>query len=602
VACRGRRHLRGFGFLALGAVVALLVGGPGSFGSDSVAGAAPADATVSSFMAAPSSLSSSGGQVKLSAQVTGATSCEFSSNPTIAGLPVSVACSNGKVKTTVTVPSSVATVIETYRFTLTVTGASGPEATARAAVTEGHGGSPLAGVVSVTGGGYSYCALLSTSAVVCWGSNYYGQLGNGTTGGPDRYGYDSPQPVTGLSDAVSVSSDDDYGFCAVLSTGGVDCWGYNDFGQLGNGTTGGPDGEDGYDTPQAVIGLSDAVSVTSGDYYSVGSYCALLSTGGVDCWGYNYYGQLGNGTTGGPDGDGGYDTPQAVSGLSDAVSVSSDGYEQLNSFCAVLSTGGVDCWGYNNWGELGNGTTGGPDGQDGYDTPQAVTGLSDAVSVSSETDDSFCALLSTGGVDCWGDNYAGELGDGRTGGPDGEDGDDKPRAVTGLSDAVSVSSDFIGSFCAVLSTGAVDCWGLNAEGELGNGTTGGPDGDYGYDTPQAVTGLSDAVSVSSNGNYGFCAVLSTGAVDCWGYNYYGELGNGTTGGPDGTGTPQAVTSLSDAVSVSSSNNIDGGYCAQLSSGRVDCWGYNANGELGNGTTGGPDGKGGYDTSHPVAAA
>ncbi len=108
--------------------------------------------------------------------------------------------------------------------------------------------------------------------------------------------------------------------------------------------------------------------------------------------------------------------------------------------------------------------------------------------------------------------------------------------------------------------------------------------------------------MSSNGNYGFCAVLSTGAVDCWGYNYYGELGNGTTGGPDGTGTPQAVTSLSDAVSVSSSNNIDGGYCAQLSSGRVDCWGYNANGELGNGTTGGPDGKGGYDTSHPVAAA
>ena len=147
----------------------------------------------------------------------------------------------------------------------------------------------------------------------------------------------------------------------------MDCWGFNDYGELGNGTTGGPDGEGGYDTPQAVSGLTDAVSLSSDGNFS---YCAALSTGAVDCWGYNDFGELGNGTTGGPDGEGGYDTPQTVTGLTDAVSLSSEaGY----SYCAVLSTGAGDCWGQDNYGELGNGTTRGPHGQYGYDKPTAVS-------------------------------------------------------------------------------------------------------------------------------------------------------------------------------------------------------------------------------------
>ncbi|MGD0394970.1 MAG: RCC1 repeat-containing protein, partial [Acidimicrobiales bacterium] len=102
----------------------------------------------------------------------------------------------------------------------------------------------------------SYCALLATGGLECWGDNFYGELGNGTTGGPDEEnGYDTPRPVTGITDAVSVVATEsgDVGYCAVLSTGGVECWGDNRFGELGNGTVGGPDGEDGYDTPQAVL-------------------------------------------------------------------------------------------------------------------------------------------------------------------------------------------------------------------------------------------------------------------------------------------------------------------------------------------------------------
>ena len=74
----------------------------------------------------------------------------------------------------------------------------------------------------------------------------------------------------------------------------------------------------------------------------------------------------------------------------------------------------------------------------------------------------------------------------------------------------------------MLATGGVDCWGYNPDGELGNGTTGGPDGPGGYDTPQAVTGITDA---DDDGDAaGYCAVLSAGGVDCWGYNLFGELG------------------------------------------------------------------------------
>ncbi len=207
----------------------------------------------------------------------------------------------------------------------------------------------------------------------------------------------------------------------MLSTGGVNCWGDNFYGDLGNGTFNGPHGAFGYNTPQAVSGLTDAVTVTSS--IDEPSYCAVLSTGGVKCWGDNYTGQLGNGTVDGTGDSGGsiygYDTPQTVSGLADVVSLASQSDDSQGSYCAVLTSGGVDCWGDNSWGQLGNGTTGGPDGAYGYDTPQGVTGISDVVSVVSDVAEGYCAVISTSGVDCWGANGAGQLGNGTTGaGPD----------------------------------------------------------------------------------------------------------------------------------------------------------------------------------------
>ena len=638
--------------------------------------------TVTNFSASPSTLPSSGGQVTLSANVTNATSCTFTSKPTIAGFVGSVPCSTGPVSTEETVPANVGKKAVSYKFALAVTGTKSVKATTTLSVaatavekinanlfigsanitptlTQGTfpsnivAGDPISGMgipagTTVTSNGLSsmilsntstrirqstltvelvskagrvalqtlvsdatggYCKVLSTGGVDCWGDNSYGELGNGTIGGPDGVGgYDTPQAVTGITDAASIYNNDNYinddGYCALLSTGGVDCWGDNSFGELGNGTIGGPDGANGYDTPQAVTGISNAVSLASDgsdDGYGDG-YCAVLSTGAVDCWGTNERGQLGIGAIDGPDGNEGYDTPQVVVGLTGAVSISGAGGDDStgDGYCALLSSGGVDCWGDNLSDTVGNGMSGGPDGVGGYDSPQAVSGLTTAVSLSTD-DSSYCAVLSNGGVDCWGNDYEGSLGGGVLG--NGATGNaDSPQAVSGITDAVSVSSDHDWGYCAVLSTGGVDCWGDNEFGQLGNGTIGGPGGeqtDPGYDTPQTVSSITDATSVFPAGS-SYCAVLATGGVDCWGANTNGELGNGTVGGPDGppdnyTGydTPQMVVGVTNAFSVEHD-------CAVLATGAVDCWGYNGDGEVGNGTIGGPDGADGYDTPQSVS--
>ena len=224
--------------------------------------------------------------------------------------------------------------------------------------------------------------------------------------------------------------------------------------------------------------------------------------------------------------------------LANVVSVASN--SGSSTYCALLSTGKVDCWGYNSNGELGNGTA------TSSDVPVAVLGITDAKAVAAESDgSSFCAVLLTGHLKCWGYNGDGELGNGTT------TTSEIPVSVKNITTATAVVGGYFG-FCALLLTKHLDCWGYNGNGELGNGTT------TNSDVPVAVHKITNTATLTS-GYHGYCALLLTSHVDCWGYGFDGELGNGTTTGSD---VPVTVAGISNAKAVASDNN-GGSSCALL---------------------------------------
>jgi alpha-tubulin suppressor-like RCC1 family protein len=342
------------------------------------------------------------------------------------------------------------------------------------------------GATSVAAGGDTSCAILKTGAVRCWGSNDDGQLGDGSTQG--RLG--TLTDIAGLSpgiEAVAVGS----GYaCALLSDGSIKCWGDNGAGQLGNGTT--TDSR----VPVAVLGLGGPASVLSvGRHHS----CAVVAGGGIKCWGGNFSGEVGDGSLQNAS------SAKAVLGLSDtAVAVSAGAYHS----CAALTSGVVQCWGENYSGQLGNGTT-----TDSL-APVTVASLESKAVAVSASDEHTCALLDTRTVQCWGDNYAGELGDGT------RSSSTMPVAVVGLSDNVVAIATASSDTCALLETGGIMCWGYAFYGETGNGSALGAA--TWQPSAQAVVGLTSGVRGIVGGSEHFCAVLESGWVKCWGVDSKGQ--------------------------------------------------------------------------------
>ncbi|HEY3821388.1 MAG TPA: hypothetical protein VGL81_29680 [Polyangiaceae bacterium] len=356
---------------------------------------------------------------------------------------------------------------------------------------------------AVAEGEFHSCALMADGSVQCWGDNSDGELGNGTTTNSS-----TPVAVSGLSGATAIAASV-YDTCALVSNGTVECWGDNQYGELGDGTS------TNSSTPVAVSGLSGVVAIAAGSFNT----CALLSDGTVECWGLASLGGLGDGTTSGPDACGGYPcstTPVAVSNLTGVKAIAAGN----GHACALLSDGTVQCWGYNFYGELGNGTSTNPT------TPVAVSALSGATAIAAGGYET-CALVSGGTVECWGSNPHGELGSGAIGSDScgGSPCSTTPQVVAGLSGvtAVGVGNSSAGPeyACALLSNGTVECWGDNYDGELGNGTT------TTSTSPVPVSELTGVTAVSVGG-YQTCAIRPGASEECWGFNGDGELGDGTT--------------------------------------------------------------------------
>ncbi len=366
-------------------------------------------------------------------------------------------------------------------------------------------------VTAIAAGDGHTCALTVGGEVKCWGGNGFGQLGDGTT--TNRL---TPVKVSELlSDITAIAAGGAHfspysaHTCAVTAAGGVTCWGNNQYGQLGDGTI------SQRLTPVDVVGLTSRVRwLAAGGYHT----CVLTAMGGAKCWGQDYFGQLGDGRP-----TWYYATPKDVSGLSSGVIAIMTGQWHT---CALTDRGEVKCWGDNHDGQLGDGTS------LTRNVPVNVSGLSNDVAAITTGGWHTCALTRGGGVKCWGNNPAGQLGDGTT------TQRLTPVDVSGLSSGVTAIT--AGGFhtCALTRAGGAKCWGGNDYGELGDGTT------TSRSTPVDVSGLTGDVAAIVAGINHTCALTHGGGVKCWGANEGGQLGDSTT---TNRNTPVDVVGLSSGL-------------------------------------------------------
>lgn len=292
------------------------------------------------------------------------------------------------------------------------------------------------GVVAVATGADHGCALTTAGGVKCWGSNLYGQLGDGTTVSRAR-----PADVVGLTRGVVALSLGDHHGCALLAAGGVSCWGYGGEGRLGNGGT-----TDAL-VPVPVTGLgAEVVALALGGAHG----CVLTRTGGARCWGDGDQGRLGDGTSTSSA------TPVDVAAApSDLLALAAGAAHT----CALARSGPLVCWGSNDDGRLGDGTT----------TARAlateVVGLTTRSVAVAAGGRHTCAIDEAGAARCWGRGTYGELGDGST------TTSSSPVSVVGLETPVTTIALGNRHGCAATTDGAVRCWGAGQRGQLGDGTT-----------------------------------------------------------------------------------------------------------------------------------
>lgn len=342
--------------------------------------------------------------------------------------------------------------------------------------------------------------------------------------------------------------------CRLTAAGAAFCWGDNSVGQLGIGYA----DYDGSTTPLPVVGGHTFVALSVGDSHT----CALTATGAAYCWGKGAGGQLGGGT-------------RPFTQAAPAPVIGGIAFEAISagwsSSCGLTAGGSAYCWGIGNYGQLGDGNSY-PGPTYGSATPVAVTGglTFVALSVSQGEPNHTCALTVAGEAYCWGNGSFGQLGIGTT--PFSQP---SPSLVLGGVSFMALSSG-LSHTCGLTPAGAAYCWGNGQFGRLGDGQMH-PSAPYGTTTPVPVVGGLTFSALSAGPN-STCAIAVNGAVYCWGYGIYGQLGLGPS--LANQSSPTAVSGGHTFTTISAGKDYN---CGLASTDAAYCWGYGGFGQLGNGT-------------------
>lgn len=394
----------------------------------------------------------------------------------------------------------------------------------------GHGGSTgsgAAGPTTLAGalvmGEHFSCAVVPGGVVRCWGSGNSGQLGNGSTADIGAKPGDMPPPDVALGGPVTAlfAGARANHVCALRADGALTCWGHNSHGQLGVGDSADVGDGPGEMPPPLVATGGAVVSLSAGTFHT----CALLASGAVRCWGANDDAQLGISFVDSKQdiGDEPGEMPPADLLLGGAALALAAGYRHT---CALVGSGAVRCWGTNDRGQLGYGDTLDV-GDDPGEMPPKDVNVGGAVTQLSAGADFNCALLDTGAVRCWGDNASGQVGAGSSAPFIGGAAGDMPRPDIDLGGPVTRVATGAKHACALMASGAVRCWGDNTVGQLGQGNQESRGGKPGDMPPPDVALGGKAVHLVAAGQR-TCAVMDTGSLRCWGDNGGGALGYGDT--------------------------------------------------------------------------
>ncbi len=331
----------------------------------------------------------------------------------------------------------------------------------------------------ITAGYKMTCGMRTSDELYCWGNNDYGQIGDGTS---ERR--DEPTPIATSLNWVSVTSMVDHN-CGILSSKLGVCWGNNDYGQIGDGTSERRDEP----TPIATnIGLN---KVSGGLEHS----CAILVTSEIECWGRNQFGQLGNGNRTKQS------IPIAINLQQTWVDITAGSYHT----CAINSSSHIYCWGLNQFGQLGDGTT------VNKDSPVRISGESIWTSISAGLYHT-CAINTSGDASCWGLNDQKQLGS------------DRNQNQWPVPDEIQIEHQLTdlsagrSHSCGLTLSGQALCWGNNDYGQLGDSTQ------TQRKSPVAVHGNHIWRSIEA-GIHHTCGVTTSGSGYCWGDNQDGQLGS-----------------------------------------------------------------------------